>query len=126
MMNSFVSIIRLFFLCSLCLIMFNSVTYSLTVHCNEKDTNILLKFKQRVTDPSEVLSSWFPNSDCCQWRGIICHNITGRVSELSLPCCTIPSKVTALEEMDDKSQCLTGHSNFFLIFTFKFNVILSC
>jgi len=125
-MNSFLSIIRLFFLSSLCLIMFNPVTCSLTVHCNEKDTNILLKFKQRATDPSEVLSSWFSNSDCCQWRGVTCHNITGRVSELSLPCHTIPSHITALGEIDDKSHCLTGHSNFFLIFTFKFNFILSC
>lgn len=95
--------------------MFNSVTCSLTVHCNEKDTNILLKFKQRLTDPSELLSSWFPNSDCCEWRGVTCDNITGRVSELSLPCDTIPSQITALGEIDDKSHCLSGELNLSLL-----------
>ncbi|KAK7355241.1 hypothetical protein VNO80_14491 [Phaseolus coccineus] len=97
------------------LTLINVVTSSLTVHCNEKDTNILLKFKQRLTDPSELLSSWFPNSDCCQWRGVTCDNITGRVLELSLPCYNIPSQVTALGEIDYQSHCLTGELNLSLL-----------
>jgi len=73
---------------------------------------VLLNFKQRLTDTSELLSSWIPKSDCCQWRGVKCHNITARVSDLTLPCHTIPSQFIALEERDDKSHCLTGEFNF--------------
>ena len=99
--------------------MFNSCSFA--VHCNEKDTNVLLNFKQRLTDPSQLLSSWFPKSDCCEWRGVKCDNITGRVSMLTLPCHTHPSPITAVGEKGNKSHCLSGK-----LVTFRFNLIVSC
>ncbi|QCE05422.1 LRR receptor-like serine/threonine-protein kinase FLS2 [Vigna unguiculata] len=93
--------------------MFNSCSFA--VHCNEKDTNVLLNFKQRLTDPSQLLSSWFPKSDCCEWRGVKCDNITGRVSMLTLPCHTHPSPITAVGEKGNKSHCLSGELNLGLL-----------
>ncbi|KAJ1385394.1 Leucine-rich repeat [Sesbania bispinosa] len=91
--------------------MLNSVTCNLsTVQCNEKDMSTLLHFKQGVIDidPSGLLSSWFTQQDCCQWKGVQCDNITGRVTELNLPCHTDHFAVVAYyEEKDDKSHCLT-------------------
>ncbi|XP_052107382.1 receptor-like protein EIX2 isoform X4 [Arachis duranensis] len=54
--------------------------------CNERDKEILLKFKEGVTDPSGLLSSWKQEQDCCQWKGVTCHNITARVIHLTLSC----------------------------------------
>ncbi|KAH1139660.1 hypothetical protein GLYMA_10G228800v4 [Glycine max] len=88
--------------------MFNSVICSLKAQCNEKDTNTLLHFKQGVTDPSGLLSSCFPELDCCHWTGVKCDNITGRVTQLNLPCHINHPKVVDYGEKDDKSNCLTG------------------
>ncbi|KAL5139649.1 Receptor-like protein EIX2 [Glycine soja] len=85
------------------------------IHCNEKDMNTLLRFKTGVTDPSGVLSSWFPKLDCCQWTGVKCDNITGRVTHLNLPCHTTQPKVVSLDEKDDKSHCLTGEFSLTLL-----------
>ncbi|KAH1191350.1 Receptor-like protein EIX2 [Glycine max] len=52
-----------------------------------------------------MLSSWSTQQDCCGWRGVKCDNITTRVTQLSLPCSTIPP--TYIDE-EDKSHCLTG------------------
>ncbi|CAJ1976986.1 unnamed protein product [Sphenostylis stenocarpa] len=78
------------------------------IHCNKKDMNTLLSFKQGLTDPSHVLSSWVPNLDCCQWSGVKCDNITGRVTNLDLPCHTSHPKVVEFGEKDDKLHCLSG------------------
>ncbi|KAL1298129.1 hypothetical protein HN51_026603 [Arachis hypogaea] len=53
--------------------------------CDVRDKEILLKFKEGVTDPSGLLSSWQQEQDCCQWKGVTCHNITARVINLALP-----------------------------------------
>ncbi|CAJ1967708.1 unnamed protein product [Sphenostylis stenocarpa] len=45
--------------------MFNSVACNLRVHCNEKDKNILLNFKQGVTDPSESIEFNSMGSEKC-------------------------------------------------------------
>ncbi|KAG4397878.1 hypothetical protein GLYMA_10G228800v4 [Glycine max] len=79
-MDASASNVKFFLICSLCLIMFNSVICSLKAQCNEKDTNTLLHFKQGVTDPSGLLSSCFPELDCCHWTGVKCDNITGEFS----------------------------------------------
>ncbi|OIW01484.1 hypothetical protein TanjilG_19410 [Lupinus angustifolius] len=93
--------------------MFSSISCTMNVQCNEKDMNTLLKFKQELTDPSGILSSWFTQHyDCCEWFGVHCDNITGRVIELNLPCHTIPSTYT---ERDDKSNCLTGELDLSLL-----------
>ncbi|KAL2324600.1 hypothetical protein Fmac_023658 [Flemingia macrophylla] len=101
--------IKLFLLSLLCtIIMFKSVTWSSKIHCNQKDMNTLLHFKQGVIDPSGMISSWFPKLDCCQWKGVKCDNITGRVTQLHLPCHTNQPKFVDIGEKDDKSNCLTG------------------
>ncbi|KAL2324594.1 hypothetical protein Fmac_023652 [Flemingia macrophylla] len=55
--------IKLLLHCLLCTIMFKYVICNGNIHCNEKDMNTLLLFKQGLTDPSGLLSSWFPKSD---------------------------------------------------------------
>ncbi|XP_052186017.1 receptor-like protein EIX2 isoform X3 [Diospyros lotus] len=58
------------------------------VSCNQKEKQALLAFKQPLSsDPPGALSSWSldgPNSDCCNWTGVYCDNMTGRVIELHL------------------------------------------
>ncbi|KAI4331838.1 hypothetical protein L6164_016793 [Bauhinia variegata] len=54
------------------------------VRCNERDRELLLQFKISGVDPSNRLSSWSSEEDCCKWNGVQCHNITGRVTKLSL------------------------------------------
>ncbi|XP_052186033.1 receptor-like protein EIX2 isoform X3 [Diospyros lotus] len=58
------------------------------VSCNEKEKQALLDFKQALSsDPPGALSSWSPHvhdSDCCNWRGVHCDNMTGRIVELHL------------------------------------------
>jgi len=68
----------------------------------------LLLFKQGLTDPSGVFSSWISNSDCCQWTGVKCDNISGKVTNLDLPCHTNHPKVVDFGDKEDKSHCLTG------------------
>ncbi|XP_059658645.1 receptor-like protein EIX2 [Cornus florida] len=52
--------------------------------CSEKEKRALLSFKQGLTDPTNWLSSWSTHQDCCQWTGVRCHNVTGRVIKLHL------------------------------------------
>ncbi|XP_061339883.1 receptor-like protein EIX2 [Gastrolobium bilobum] len=56
----------------------------LNMTCNEKERNALLSFKHGLADPSNRLSSWSDEQDCCRWLGVQCNNITGRVVELNL------------------------------------------
>ncbi|KAL2331203.1 hypothetical protein Fmac_018784 [Flemingia macrophylla] len=80
-------------------------TSTLTIRCNPYDKQALLNFKHRLSDPSHILSSWSTQHDCCQWKGVTCHNITSRVTQLTLPCSTtLPS----YRDRVDKSHCLTG------------------
>ncbi|XP_047149066.1 receptor-like protein EIX1 [Vigna umbellata] len=65
----------------------------------------LLNFKQRVTDSSGVLSSWTIEVDCCDWKGVMCSNITSRVTGISLPCSTT---LPIYSDGEDKLHCLTG------------------
>ncbi|XP_029128831.1 receptor-like protein EIX2 [Cajanus cajan] len=102
-------------LCLLATIMFNSIKCSSKIHCNEKDMKTLLHFKTGVTDPLGVLSSWFPKLDCCQWKGVKCDNITGRVTQLNLPCHTNQPKFLDFGDKDDKSHCLTGEFSITLL-----------
>ncbi|KAI9080547.1 hypothetical protein K1719_037513 [Acacia pycnantha] len=53
--------------------------------CIESEKQALLKFKASIhDDPDNGLSSWNPKTDCCEWEGIACHNVTGHVIKLDL------------------------------------------
>ena len=54
------------------------------IRCIESERNALLKFKQHLQDPSNRLASWAGDVDCCQWVGVVCHNVTGHVHQLHL------------------------------------------
>lgn len=41
-------------------------------------------FKQDLKDPSNRLSSWTCEGDCCNWSGVVCDGFTGHVRELHL------------------------------------------
>ncbi|XP_027935616.1 receptor-like protein EIX2 [Vigna unguiculata] len=107
--------LKFLLLCSLFTIMSGSVMSNSKIHCNKKDMNTLLLFKQGLTDPSGMLSSWISNLDCCQWTGVKCHNITGKVTNLHLPCHTNHPKVVDFLDKDHKSHCLTGTLSFSLL-----------
>ncbi|XLR33255.1 hypothetical protein HN51_026610 [Arachis hypogaea] len=80
--------------------------------CNEKDKEMLLKFKEGVTDSSGLLSSWRQEQDCCQWKGVSCHNITARVIHLTLSCDYYDAKE---DEEYNSQKCLTGDINLSLL-----------
>ena len=54
------------------------------VRCIESERLALLNFMQHLTDPSNRLASWASGVDCCDWVGVLCHNVTGHVLQLCL------------------------------------------
>ena len=54
------------------------------VSCNDKEKQALLSFKQGLINSENLLSSWTKQKDCCRWDGILCDNITARVTVLHL------------------------------------------
>ncbi|PQM39464.1 hypothetical protein Pyn_41061 [Prunus yedoensis var. nudiflora] len=54
--------------------------------CKEGEKQALLTFKQHLKDPANWLSSWVgeEDSNCCNWTGVVCDNLTGHVLELHL------------------------------------------
>ncbi|RZB61539.1 Receptor-like protein 43 [Glycine soja] len=53
------------------------------IMCIEREREALLQFKAALVDDYGMLSSW-TTSDCCQWQGIRCTNLTGHVLMLDL------------------------------------------
>ncbi|CAK9135089.1 unnamed protein product [Ilex paraguariensis] len=64
---------------------FNNCFYNANskVVCVDNERLALLQFKQDLRDPANRLSSWV-GENCCKWMGVICDNVTGRVSEIHL------------------------------------------
>ncbi|KAL2343758.1 hypothetical protein Fmac_005043 [Flemingia macrophylla] len=62
-----------------------TLTGSLSELCNPQDKKALLEFKKDLGNPT-TLSSWQPNTDCCdpEWYGVLCDtdNKTYRVNQL--------------------------------------------
>ncbi|XP_058076497.1 receptor-like protein EIX1 [Magnolia sinica] len=53
--------------------------------CLDSERKALITFRKALNDRHNILSSWDDEaSDCCKWRGITCHNITGFVLKLDL------------------------------------------
>ncbi|KAK7252229.1 hypothetical protein RIF29_36039 [Crotalaria pallida] len=99
-------IIFLWFLCAATLIHGN-----MNAVCNEKDALVLSIFKQSIQDPYNSLSSWSLEQDCCNWRGVQCNNITGRVTMLQLRC-------RGYDYLN--ARCLFGAINFSLLLELEF------
>lgn len=69
--------------------------------CWNEERIALLQLKANINNSTGVgddyLSSWGANgtSDCCQWEGIVCSNITRRVVELSI----VAKKISQEEQL---------------------------
>ncbi|KAK2979811.1 hypothetical protein RJ640_010702 [Escallonia rubra] len=69
---------------SLCLFLFLSLPPpSLATRCNPNDKEALLQIKKSLNNPTH-LAAWKPNTNCCNWNGIICNPTTNRVATLQL------------------------------------------
>ncbi|PON65224.1 LRR domain containing protein [Parasponia andersonii] len=53
--------------------------------CIERERQALLRFKQSLVDPANLLSSWkSSNPSCCSWKRIRCDNRTNHIIMLDL------------------------------------------
>ncbi|KAJ9190555.1 hypothetical protein P3X46_001742 [Hevea brasiliensis] len=52
--------------------------------CIESEREALLQLKFGLKDPSNQLSSWGGDANCCGWSRVICDNLTSHVIELHL------------------------------------------
>ncbi|KAL8467049.1 hypothetical protein ACS0TY_035943 [Phlomoides rotata] len=59
------------------------LSYGNIILCLEIEKEALISFKQSLKDPGNVLSSW-NSSNCCNWKGVVCSNVTGNVHQLLL------------------------------------------
>ncbi|KAL9324107.1 hypothetical protein ACSQ67_008964 [Phaseolus vulgaris] len=80
MMNSSILMVVFVHLCWL------SLGVCREIKCIGSERETLLKLKHHLKDPSNRLSSWnaTANSNCCQWDGVVCNNITSHTAELHL------------------------------------------
>ena len=68
----------------------HSHSYS-QLRCIDTERQALLNFKQDLIDPSNRLSSWTVDGDCCLWEGVVCHNLTAHIYQLNLTSYYVPS-----------------------------------
>ncbi|KAL8166873.1 hypothetical protein V2J09_008372 [Rumex salicifolius] len=54
-----------------------------STNCKEVERNALLRFKHSFIDGRDLLDSWV-GQDCCNWKGVLCSNLTGFVTTLNL------------------------------------------
>ncbi|KAL6963389.1 hypothetical protein U1Q18_045198 [Sarracenia purpurea var. burkii] len=52
--------------------------------CIISEIQALLNLKKDLKDPSNRISSWISEGDCCKWVGVTCDNSSGHVLELHL------------------------------------------
>ncbi|KAI3840247.1 hypothetical protein MKX03_021662 [Papaver bracteatum] len=52
--------------------------------CHPSDFKALMKMKNSITMSQVVYSSWFQNTDCCNWIGITCDDKTNRIGGIYL------------------------------------------
>ncbi|CAI0399810.1 unnamed protein product [Linum tenue] len=72
----------------------SSFTYgSLVLACQSTERRALLDLKKGLVDSSDWLESW-ATGDCCKWSGVVCHNVTGHVTELHLGAADLPPLTT--------------------------------
>ncbi|KAL3635710.1 hypothetical protein CASFOL_020257 [Castilleja foliolosa] len=57
---------------------------NITLDCVPREKKALLRFKASLYDPSDKLSSWKTEYNCCSWAGVECDKATGHVIELHL------------------------------------------
>ena len=69
-----------FLLLSLGICSENNVT---AVKCIKSEREALVRFKEGVIDFPGKLSTWV-DEECCQWKGVVCNNESGHVTELNL------------------------------------------
>ncbi|KAL3739434.1 hypothetical protein ACJRO7_020799 [Eucalyptus globulus] len=82
------------------------------VSCIGAEREVLLKFKQNLTDPLRCLSSW-TSEHCCEWDGVKCNNRTGHILELDLEQCDLGGKVLpALSELKHLKYLYLRQNNF--------------
>ena len=62
------------------------------LRCINTEWRALLNFKQDLIDPSNRLSSWTVDGDCCLWESVVYHNLTAHVHQLNLTSYNVPSK----------------------------------
>ncbi|KAF8412998.1 hypothetical protein HHK36_000970 [Tetracentron sinense] len=82
------------------------------VVCTQRERQALLSFKKGLKDPSNRLSSWDGEEDCCTWIGVSCNNITGNVVGLHLgnPISYSDDEITGENEAYERSK-LAGDIN---------------
>ncbi|KAL2335373.1 hypothetical protein Fmac_016586 [Flemingia macrophylla] len=76
-----------------------------TIKCAKTDKEALLKLKSGFLHGRHLLSSW-TGDDCCQWKGISCNNLTGRVTKLDLRFSNF-TPVIGPEDLNDLSDTMS-------------------
>ncbi|XP_031737685.1 receptor-like protein EIX2 [Cucumis sativus] len=74
------------FVWMLCVILLSTTivgAYTFNNNCSSVEREALISFKQGLSDPSARLSSWVGHN-CCQWHGITCNLISGKVTKIDL------------------------------------------
>ncbi|XP_023749490.1 receptor-like protein EIX2 [Lactuca sativa] len=58
---------------------------NMKIKCLDKERLVLLLFKAPLQDPYGHLSTWIADKhDCCEWKGVMCDEQTGHVTELDM------------------------------------------
>ncbi|GFP97618.1 probable inactive leucine-rich repeat receptor-like protein kinase at1g66830 [Phtheirospermum japonicum] len=52
------------------------LSFKLSISYPQIEKQALLSFKQSLQDPDNLLSSWNDKVNCCDWRGVICSDLT--------------------------------------------------